>query len=428
MADQRRPHDDGTAFPNPAPPPAGWPRRGWRDRWARFVTSPRAQRPISRVLRRLAPVLQARGRVVVSRHADVVDVLTRDVDFTIAEVNGARMERWSGPFFLGMDRGERYERESSALREAVRAEDLERVRALVSGAAAELVDGARPAGRLDVVGGLSRVVAYRVVADYLGAPGPDQASTMRWMRALFDVLFLDGGRRAQAAATLTVAEQRPYMELLIAGRRAAVKSGAPTPDDVLTRLVALGAAHAWLDDDSVRRNLNGLIIGALDTTSKAVAHVVDELLRRPDALAGARQAAVAGDIDSVRGFAWEALRFLPFGVVLQRHCAADTVLGPNATAVRKGSTVIVSTLSAMFDPSAFPAPGTFQADRPLDRYLPFGYGLHTCFGAAINAVQIPEVVAAVLRLPGLRRAPGSLGRLVYDGPFPDRLVVEFDPA
>jgi hypothetical protein len=29
-------------------------------------------------------------------------------------------------------------------------------------------------------------------------------------------------------------------------------------------------------------------------------------------------------------------------------------------------------------------------------------------------------------LPNLRRAPGRAGRTAYDGPFPDRLILEFD--
>jgi hypothetical protein len=52
--------------------------------------------------------------------------------------------------------------------------------------------------------------------------------------------------------------------------------------------------------------------------------------------------------------------------------------------------------------------------------------MHQCFGLAINHVQIPEIVAALLRLPGLRRAPGSAGHVALDGPFPERLVLEFD--
>jgi hypothetical protein len=47
---------------------------------------------------------------------------------------------------------------------------------------------------------------------------------------------------------------------------------------------------------------------------------------------------------------------------------------------------------------------------------------HTCFSVQINAVQIPELVSGMMRLPNLRRG----GAIEYDGPFPEHLIVEFD--
>ena len=129
---------------------------------------------------------------------------------------------------------------------------------------------------------------------YFGVPGPDRATTMRWMRALFDVSFIDEGDRARRAAEVTTAEQRPYMERLIADRRRAVDAAESVPDDVLSRLVELSVKETWLDDDAIRRNINGLIVGALELTSKAVTHVIDEVLRRPADLAALRQAALSG--------------------------------------------------------------------------------------------------------------------------------------
>ncbi|MGH9179019.1 MAG: cytochrome P450 [Acidimicrobiales bacterium] len=391
-----------------------------------FLTSPRVLRPVFAVLRRVAPRARFRKQMIVSRHADVVEILRRDEDFTIAEINGPSIHRWSGAFILAMDRGEDYEREAAALRRAAPHDDLPRVRSFVADAAAEIVERAIPRGRLDVVNELSRVVPTRVVASYFGVPGPDEPTMQRWMRAMFDAVFIDFGPRASRAAELTVAEQRPYMEELVRTRRKALEEGDEWPADMLSRLVAMGADEPWMDDDAVRRNVNGVIVGAVDTTSKAVAHVVDELLRRPDALAGARSAALAGDIDAVRAHAWEALRFLPHAPILQRHTPRDTPLGRKGKPVPAGTKVSLGVLSAMFDPAAFPAPTRFRPDRPEDRYLHFGHGLHTCFGLGVNRVQVPELVAAVARLPGLRRAPGAEGKLVYDGPFPDRLVVEFD--
>ena len=426
VGDEPGPSGRVSVPPAAAGPVPAWPRRGWRDRLVVVVTGPAVLRPATSLLRRLAPVLRVGNRVLVADHAGVAEVLSRDRDFTIAEVNRERMERWSGSFILGMDRGEVYGREAAILRRAASVDDLERIRTLVRTAAGDLIDRARPAGRIDVVGGFARVAATRVVADYFGAPGHDDESTMRWMRTMFDAVFLDDGPRARQTAELALGEQRPYMEALISARRTAVNAGEPVPDDVLTRLVSMGSDEPWLDDDAVRRNLNGLIVGALDTTSKAVTHAVYELLRHPDALRGAREAALAGDLETVRRYAWEALRFRPHGPILQRHCAADTTLGGRRKRVPAGSRVWALAGSGMFDRSAFPRPRQVRTDRPEDRYLHFGHGLHACFGRHINAVQVPELVAALVRLPGLRRAQGADGRISYDGPFPDRLVVEFD--
>jgi cytochrome P450 len=247
------------------------------------------------------------------------------------------------------------------------------------------------------------------------------------MRALFDVVFIEEGRRARRAADITIAEQRPYLERLIAERRRSVDAAESVPDDVLSRLVELTVKEPWLDDDAIRRNINGLIVGALELTSKAVAHVIAELLRRPADLAAVRRAAAAGDMDTVRRFAWEMLRFRPHGPILKRACPIDATLGPAQRPIPGGSVMLVSTLSAMFDPAAFPRPRRVRLDRPLEAYLHFGAGLHACFGRHINAVTVPEMVAALARRSGLRRAPGTAGRLLYDGFFPDRLLVQFDP-
>lgn len=404
-----------------------WPERGFADRVKVVLTGPAVLRPAFFVLRRFAPVLRVGRTVVVSRHDDVTEVLRRDGDFTIAAVNAARMERWSGPFILGMDRGDMYRREVEALESAVRADDLPAIGKLTGEWAAELIAAAHPEGRIDVVGEYARIIAARLVESFFGVPGPDRATTMRWMRALFDVVFIDEGDRARRAAELTIAEHRPWIERLIADRRHAVDTAEPVPDDVLSRLVELSVKEAWLDDDAIRRNINGLIVGALELTSKAVAHVTRELLRRPADLAAARRAAVAGDLDTVRHCAWEMLRFRPHGPILRRACPADVTLGAQHRRIPGGSVVLVSTLSAMFDPAGFPDPRHVRLDRPIEGYLHFGAGLHACFGRHINAVTVPAMVAALVRLPGLRRAPGVAGRLVYDGPFPDRLLVQFDP-
>lgn len=382
-------------------------------------------------LLRFKPILSVGKLVLVTRHEDVCEVLDRDEDFTVAEGNAATMDRVNGPFILGMDRSAQYVRERSLLQQCVHDGDAERIRGLVSATAAELVDHARARGRIDVVQGLARPAAVRLVADYFGVAGPDQATMMRWMREIFHETFLNvgGDPDVRKAGEVSGAEFHAWADDLIATRQSQISAGEPAPDDFLTRLVRLQGRHETrLSDEGVRRNIGGVVVGAVETTSKATAHAIDQLLRHGDAHRRARRAAVAGDIDEVGRCTWEALRFNPINPVLSRHVARTSLVAAGTTRERcipAGRTVYAAVLPAMFDPSVFPDPGKFRVDRPASAYLHFGYGLHTCFGRYVNLIQVPGLIAELLRLEHLRPAPGREGTMIYDGPFPDRFLLDF---
>ena len=402
----------------------------FKDKLLNLLTSPGLLRPVFTFLRGRFPILVLGKTAIVTRHADVIEVLTRDTDFTIAEINEARFNEGDGPFILGMDRSPQYDTEAATLREVVRPDDLARIRSLVRQNAAELVGAARSYGEIDVVNGLARVVATRTVDSYFGIPAPDDPTMMRWMRDIFHALFANpfSDEKVHRDFLRSSEELKKHMDQVIAARKSQLNQ-PNQPDDVLGRLLLLqNAEHAWLDDRSVRRNLGGLIVGAVDTTSKFVTLAIDELMRRPVALAGAQAAAIAGEMELVRRYAYEAVRFNPHHPVQARFCKHETEVGagtPRARKIPAGASVFVATLSAMFDADVFVEPKAFRVDREVE-YLHFGYGMHQCFGRAINGVQIPELAAAVLRLPNLRRAPEHAGRIAWDGPFPERLILEFD--
>ncbi len=383
-------------------------------------------------LLRFKPILSVGKLVFVTRHEDVCEVLARDEDFTVAEGNAATMDRVNGPFILGMDRSPQYLRERSILQRCIHEGDADRIRAFVAATAAQLLERRQGSGRLDVVQDLARPAAVRLLASYFGVPGPDEPTMMRWMRTIFHETFLNvgGDPEVRRAGEASAAEFHAYADHLIGSRRSQIELGEPTPDDFLTRLVRLQRdPESRLSDEGVRRNVAGVVVGAVETTSKATAHAIDELLRRGDALRRAQRAASADDVDEVGRYAFESLRFNPINPVLSRHVARATVLAAGTRrehCVPPGRTVYAGVLPAMFDPSVFDRPGEFRVDRPATAYLHFGHGLHTCFGRYVNLIQVPELAAAVLRLKNLRRAPAPEGRIVYDGPFPDRLLVDFD--
>ena len=382
----------------------------WRtklSRWFQRVSSnPFLLRMASKFLR-MKPVLRLGQTTVVSGFEQVTKTLNADQEFTIAEINAARMNRISGPFILGMDRGAQYDRENAAIHSIIKPTDLDWVRRIASGTAQSMVDAAKPYGRLDVSGCFARVSAARVVAEYFGVPGPTEHVLMQWMRTLFWDVFLNRKDEpaVRRAADCASAELRSYLTALIAQRA----SEGATGDDILSRLVRAGE----LDPDGIRRNMTGILVGAIDTTVTATANAIGVLLANPDGLRQTQQAAESNDPEALKRCVYEAMRFNPQAPALLRHSKAD------------GSTVLVLTISAMFDPKAYPEPDSFRGDRPLDRYLHFGYGMHTCYGAMINGVQLPELVRAIVRLPNLRPGSGRYRKVLYEGPFPDRLVVEF---
>ena len=388
-------------------------------------------RRLLRPVQRLRPILVLGGQVLVTRHPDVCEVLSRDEDFTVADNNGPRLDRLNGPFLLGMDRSRLYEREKSILGAAVYPSDLEGLRAEVRAAAEEALARASAHGRIDVVADLAGPVTQRLVSSYFGLPGPDRASLLRWMQTIFHAAFLNLGDDAtvRLAGERSAAELHTYVDDLVAERRAQVAVGDDATDDVLTRLVRLQAdPQTCLSGEGLRRNVSGLAIAAVETI-KAVAHAVDELLDRPDALQEATAAARAGDVATVATYTFEALRFRPLNPFLPRRVARPAVLAagtPRQTCLSVGDTVLAGVLPAMFDPSVVEDPDSFRTDRPPLTRLIFGHGLHRCFGERINLVQIPETVAALLATGPVRRAPGAAGRLSYDGPFASRLVVELD--
>ena len=368
------------------------------------------------------------GTALVTRYADVKDVLARNGDFEV--VYAPRMEMITGGenFFLGMQDTARYTRDVANMRLAARREDAGTLIApLVAREAAALVAGAN--GRIDVPSGLALPVAARMVAQYFGTPGPGEAAMIDIATTLFWYLFIDlaadpalGARAEQAAAQL-----RATIDSSIAARKAAPDGR----DDVIARCLALQTSGTpGMDDLAIRNNLVGLVIGAIPTTSMACSQALDQLLDRPEALAGAQKAARAGDDRLLAAHVFEAMRFAPNNPVIYRRATRDTVIAAHTLRQRnipQGTMVMAANLSAMFDPLVLDSPNAFRTDRPWNHYILWGDAQHTCFGAHINAVTIPGILKPLLQKQGLRRADGAAGQIDRGGtPFPVHFTVLFD--
>jgi cytochrome P450 len=399
-------------------------REGEQELKQHFVEHPQ---PLFALLRKLKPVLVIHDIAIVTRYADVLAVLGDDDAFGV-EPYGVKMRALAGEFILGLDDSLQYEREVSILRLAAPRSDIPALAGFVTQAAEQLVaEAAAGDGLLDVVE-LAKQLPARLFARWFGTPDADVQSLIAWTMPMLDDIFFNvtDDQQIHAAAERAAAQLRPYLEGAVAER----KRGGAGGEDVLGRLLAMQADPATeISDAQIATNLIGMVVGFIPTIATAVPFAIDALLERPDALAGAQQAARQDDDEAVRAHMWEAMRLAPFAAGVLRRTRTDALVAADthhATHIPAGTLTLAATQSAMLDGDAIDDPDNFRVGRPARDYLHFGAGLHHCFGRFANAMQIPLIAKALLRRPQLARAPGDDGRLLREGPYPKSLIVALD--
>ncbi|MEX6688515.1 cytochrome P450 [Danxiaibacter flavus] len=373
--------------------------------------------------------------MTVNRNDLVTELLERDLDFTVEEINSKKMADQRGAFFLGWDRDNpQFDRERNFVRAATKKDDLELIRGFVRNAADEIIANVKDYGRIDVPNTLNYPVLVKLLDFYFGVPAPTLEKMKLWHRALFYDLFLNftGNAAKHKLAVDAALQRRDWILELIEDRKQMLKDGKTLDDNILNRLLLMQQqpGNEWFDDDTLQRNVGGLLTGILETTNKAVVLVLDELLNRPDVLPGAEEVARAKDMKKMYGYVSEALRFNPAQPGVIRYSETKQELrgkGNKAYTIPAKTKVFALTAAAMFDPAAFPEPKKFDPER-TSVYMNYGYGLHECYGKYINAVTISELVASVLRLKNVRRGDGRAGMRtgLQQGPFPTNFVVAFD--
>src|SRR5438552_2489149 len=332
--------------------------------------------PLFAFLRKVKPIFVAHGFAVVTRFEDVQEILNHPNEFSVA-LYLPKMEAISVPFFLGFDNTPQYEHDTAVMHLAMNRGDLPRLASFIGQTAHQLVEEATAAGKIDVVSNLTDLVPTRLVAEYFGTPGPDETTQLRWTRILFNETFLNlkDDPAITAQAIEASAEMRSYLDNIIATRKTAIAAGNAGPDDVVGRLIRMQAnAQTHLDDTALRNNLFGVIVGAIPTTSKATALALDKLLRHPDVLMSAQQAARNNDQQLVAAYMSEAMRLAPQNPGLLRKCTVDYTVAKGTareTTIPAGTITFVATQSAILDEHVIDEPEDFRINRPASHYMHF---------------------------------------------------------
>jgi cytochrome P450 len=254
--------------------------------------------------------------------------------------------------------------------------DLEpKVRAI----AAEVLDGARDRGEIDIVAEFSTHLPMMVIAEMLGLPMEARAD----LRGLSDRI-LDRAD-ADELGNPTDDTQQAMIEFMTMLTAIVDTKANHLGDDIASMLLTARVS----DDDGnevalthaqVASRLLEMTIAGHETTAKLIANGVVALTWYPD-----QRAELVADPSLIPGAIEEMLRWDPPSHYQGRWVERDVTL--HGVTIPAGSRVILITGAANHDERAFPDPELFDIHRDIERHVGFGFGIHLCVGAALARLE-----------------------------------------
>jgi Dyp-type peroxidase family len=391
---------------------------------SRFLENPRW---FFRFLRFIKPNVKLGPILLVTKNADVRDVLERQDVFETPF--GPEMTEMAGGsnFILGMRDGEEYRRMKSAVLSAFPVSEVESVvRPLAARHSREIM--LRATSGFDIVDRLLKIVPVRICRDYYGLVIDDEDGFADRAIAMSSLFFADffGSPDVRELAVVAARDMRGIVDRSINE----VRSGTIGPATPLARLVALHDKDPEkLTMEQIHSIMVGMITGFVPTNLLAAGNCLDFVLSRREAQNAVEEAVEAKDDALLDRAIVEAMRFKPINFGPQRYARSDAVIAQGTSReyhVKAGTTLIPSTLSAMFDDDEVPAPESFDPTRAAGTYMVFGHGIHWCIGAALAKIQIAEAFKVIFSKQNVQRAPGKNGKLRRRGAFPESLCINFD--
>jgi cytochrome P450 len=427
--------------------------------------------PFFKQLRQERPILVTPECTLVTLYSDLTDVMDMPKLFTV-DLYKPKMGVTATDvgYLMAHDDDALHYREKSLMQGMLNRDDLPRVRALVAKTGKKTLDKAD--GSIEIVNQYCRTVPAHLVQDYFGLDGVRTSDLIEWSYwnqydafhnqpfdlnppKQFDYIVQQHGKVTEKLVC--------YIAVLMGRKLITVKIGniismmlAPFRliGNLLCRLFGCKPGERRSKDDMVKRmlrspfakevdfgitrvgvNAGGLLIGAIETTSQAVAQVIEFfLVHRADLLAEVKQKAVQADPSAFDAMVWEALRFVPISPYMFRQASVDYSIAKGTqheTDIRAGTNVLLISQSAMFDSYAYDKPDVFNPNRNWYHNFNFGFGSHECLGKYVGMVLIPEMVRQVMLRDNIM-AKGKIERTngaLYgdgpgagtDGPFPEKL-------
>ncbi|MCV7388015.1 cytochrome P450 [Mycobacterium porcinum] len=265
----------------------------------------------------------------------------------------------------------------------------------------DLIDPIVARGECDFIAEVAGVFPVQVFLTLFGLPLDMRDQFVVWKNAVLNLSAASGQTSVDDAAQeglQQAAELFMYLSDLIQKRR-----GTPGTD-VLSQLLNLDEADALTDEEAI-----GLcflfVLAGLDTVMDALGFGMQRLANNPE-----RRAELVNDLSLVPVVTEELLRLDPPAPFLPRVTTEETTLGGHALAA--GSRVTGYLAVANRDENQFRDPYEIDFQRPDNRHLSFGLGVHRCLGSHLARLEMHLIYEEWhRRIPDYHITPGCTPRV-----------------
>jgi cytochrome P450 len=239
----------------------------------------------------------------------------------------------------------------------------------------------------DAVAEFSAPFPVEIITRMLGVPAADRQQIRHWIdiglhREPGSMLPTEEGVQAFVASAMY------YLELV------AEKRAHPS-DDMLSQLTQVevdrGDGEMTRLTDLEIAGFAGLLGGAgAETVTKLVGNALVLFARNPS-----EWQKVLDDPGKIPAAVEEILRFWPPSQYQGRFSVGDSSF--RGDVLPAGFPVLLLTGAATRDERQYDEPDRFDIDRPASLALGFGYGIHSCLGAALARLESRVAIAEIAR-------------------------------
>jgi cytochrome P450 len=268
---------------------------------------------------------------------------------------------------------------------------VEGLRPAIKQIAGELLDNVQANGHMELIHDYAFPLPAIVIATMLGVPPEDREQLNAWSEN-FGAL-LDGGNLTMENAFLAlhgVSEFMGYFRQIIHQRRNAPK------DDLMQAMINAEEQGDALSEEELLGNCVLIMAAGHGTTMHLIGNGTLALLRNPRQLQHLKE-----QPELMPSAVAELLRYDSPVQMTSRRAKEDMQIRDKR--ISEGQEVVMCLGAANHDPQQFSEPDQLRLNRPENRHLSFGLGMHFCLGAPLARLESEIAFNALLRrFPNLR--------------------------